>query len=261
LIENQWEISFNKLAAYKSQYGTCNILYRYSKDKILKDWVQRQRHNFKNNTLSKDKINQLNSIGFEWESSKNKWITMFNKLKAYKNQYGTCNILHRNSNDLSLARWVETQRKNLKKNTLSQDKINQLNSLGVEWNPIESQWIASFNKLTAYKKQYGDCMVTQRFKDKALGTWVRNQRNNFKNKSLSKDKINQLNSLGFEWNPFESQWIASFNKLAAYRKKMDTAMCQQDTSKIKILLCGLILNDRDFKRILSQERKLINLIL
>jgi len=218
-IENQWMTMFNKLQAHKNQYGTCKMLPNHANDQILMSWGQRQRQSFKNNTLSQDKINKLDSLGFEWDPIENQWITMFNKLQAYKKQYGTCNIQHRNPDDISLSRWVATQRMNFKKNNLSQDKINQLNSLGVEWNPIESQWIASFNKVVTYKKKYGDCIVSRHFKDKKLGGWVHIQRENFKKNILSKEKIDQLNSLGFEWNPIKNQWITSFNRLAAYKGK------------------------------------------
>ena len=42
---------------------------------------------------------------------------------------------------------------------------------------------------------------------------------NYKNKKVSQDKINLLNSLNFDWDPFETDWQNKFTELKQFEKK------------------------------------------
>ena len=55
------------------------------------------------------------------------------------------------------------------------------------------------NKLLRYKTKRGNCNVPQ--SQGKLGTWVRNQRRDYAAGSLAQDRIDRLNSIGFDWTP------------------------------------------------------------
>ena len=59
-----WEVRFQELVDYKQVHGDCNIPYDYNTNKQIGYWVSRQRQN--KETMSENRRNQLNSIGFVW---------------------------------------------------------------------------------------------------------------------------------------------------------------------------------------------------
>ena len=56
-------------------------------------------------------------------------------------------------------------------------------------------------------------------KDPQLGRWVCLQRAYYKNKELSEERIDRLDSVGFVWDPFDKQWMGMYQKLVAYKKQ------------------------------------------
>ena len=61
--------------------------------------------------------------------------------------------------------------------------------------------------LSAYKATHGNCLVPQRYPTlPQLGTWVHTQRRQYKllcegkKSSMTKEKIQALNDLGFDWD-------------------------------------------------------------
>ena len=76
----------------------------------------------------------------------------------------------------------------------------------LSWIPTkhDANWMEMYNRLVAYKKQYKSTCVPQRYQeDTQLGKWVGTQRVSYNtNKScLTADRIAQLDSIGFVWNP------------------------------------------------------------
>jgi hypothetical protein len=55
-------------------------------------WVVQQRGAYKEKSLSQDRVEQLNSIGFDWNPRENKWADMYQQLKAYKEEVSVCNF-------------------------------------------------------------------------------------------------------------------------------------------------------------------------
>eukprot|EP00957_Ditylum_brightwellii_P138561 10561628-Ditylum_brightwellii.AAC.1 len=86
----------------------------------------------------------------------------------------------------SLGQWVNNQRALHKKNTLSSSRIQQLNSIGFAWDPLEHAWKNKFDQLCAFKAENGHCNVSQHdTQNKSLGKWVNTQRVAYKKNALS----------------------------------------------------------------------------
>ena len=79
-------------------------------DRGLAGWVLRQRQNAL--ILSKEQIQRLNDLGFNWETQAQRfdraWKENFDKLDAYRQEHGNCHV--KLSEDPVLARWVTRQR-------------------------------------------------------------------------------------------------------------------------------------------------------
>lgn len=199
LLEKSWEDNFDKLTLYKKEHGHCNVVNKNNKN--LASWVYKQRAN--KNTLSEEKLNKLNAIGFNWNPP-SRWELTYQKLTIYYKENGNC-LVPPNRKDL--AWWVTKQRKY--KSNLTNEQINKLNKLHFVWgNGLDHKWDSNYLELEKYHKKHGHCLIPAKTNGQ-LGSWVCSQR--AKRNKLSKDRIEKLNKLGFEWNPIEARWNEMFD--------------------------------------------------
>jgi len=63
-----WQVKFEQLKAYHQQHGHCRV----SGENPLSRWIRKQRYYSKNNMLSKERIDLLNSLNFVWLKAKKK---------------------------------------------------------------------------------------------------------------------------------------------------------------------------------------------
>jgi hypothetical protein len=81
-----WNHRFRELKRFRAENGHCNVPQGYKKNKVLGTWVNNQRRFYrqslagKNASMTKARIQKLNSIGFEWDrqakrSSQKKQLT------------------------------------------------------------------------------------------------------------------------------------------------------------------------------------------
>jgi hypothetical protein len=145
-----------------------------------------------------------------------KWLKRYNELVEYKRETGNSNVPKKYKSNPQLGTWVNTQRGAFRRESLAKDRNAMLNEIGFEWRlgptPILCSWKTRYYELVEYKRDFGDCNVSGRYKpNPQLGTWVRWQRNQFKNKSLSKERIRKLNEIGFAWEILKDTWIKHYS--------------------------------------------------
>jgi Helicase associated domain len=132
-IKGSWNDWFIKLEAYQKKNGHCNVPGKAGDG--LGNWVVNQRQIRKRGGMPEDRIQLLDSIGFHWDQKAEErqalWDTRFAELKAYKKEYGHCNVPKDGS---TLGTWVQAQRRGYKKGTLAEDRTRRLNAIGFVWN-------------------------------------------------------------------------------------------------------------------------------
>lgn len=94
-----------------------------------------------------------------------------------------------------------------KKSSMTLDRINTLENIGFVWDSHASQWEERFEELQQYRLTHGNANVPSNFQENPkLSTWVKRQRREFrlrrqgKVSGMSDDRIEALNSVGFQWN-------------------------------------------------------------
>jgi len=159
------------------------------------------------------------------------WEEQYKALRAYHLQFGHCKVPARFKANSKLGRWVMTQRRQFTllmqglASALTAERIRRLESLGFTWSvrpePVTT-WNQKFQELKAYKSTHGNCMVPQRYQaNLPLGTWVHTQRRQYKlmnegkKTSMTKEKIDALHSIGFNW---DAKFVASSSKPAMIDK-------------------------------------------
>ena len=91
-------------------------------------------------TLTDNRQWELESIGFAWDAHKASWDDRVQGLLDFRSKYGTVNVPSYFT-DQALATWVKAQRRSMRlrkkgmKNTLTDERVAQLDSLGFDWNP------------------------------------------------------------------------------------------------------------------------------
>ena len=219
-----WNDMFEELKAYKEEIGDCHVPTRKWK---LGRWVQMQREKYKKGELDNDQIRCFESIGFVWDVHIQSWLDMFEELKTYKEENGDCHVPLKEG---KLGGWVCNQREKHKKGDLDDKKTRCLESIGFMWESRLKHWIDMFEKLKAYKKENGDCLVPARTID--LGWWVRNQRRKHKKGELEENQFRSLDAIGFAWGAQIQTWMEMFEKLKTYEKENGDCLVPGSTKKL-----------------------------
>ena len=145
--DKQWNLQYAKLLDFKRQNEHCIVPNKYKEDTSLGTWVCRQRNYHTNNNLRKDRKELLDEIGFVWKAGKGYqsgrssttydqiWNSQYKKLVEFKEKNGHCIVPRRHEEDLSLGRWVFTQRCCHNKNKTRADRKDLLDELGFVWQP------------------------------------------------------------------------------------------------------------------------------
>ena len=220
-------------------------------DYPLGSWVHRIRSQ-RRRRVQPQQQQQLEALGFEWKVSEAMWMTYFHILCHYQQQHGNCLVPRRfvtPQDSCHLGNWVDIQRKERRKlqtssSTLTPERIRRLDSLGFDWNPLETQWSTQYDLLCEFREQHGHCRVPQRYivHGNRLGKWVQEARLQYRktlpqsqqpkhepqdsdhsSSSLSlsarmtPERIALLEDIGFDWNPLETRWREMLEQLVEYR--------------------------------------------
>ena len=168
--------------------------------------------------LQEGRLGRRNEIAEQWNAR-------FEELLNYRSEHGHCDVPNRGG---KLGKWVGRQRTAYKNESLGQDRIDRLSSIGFKWslkglqmppssrsrgsptttsvglqegrlgrrNEIAEQWNARFEELLKYKSEHGDCNVPG--KQGKLGRWVGTQCAAYRAASLEQDRIARLDIIGFK---------------------------------------------------------------
>jgi hypothetical protein len=235
LSHPSWKARLSQLADYRKIHGHCNVPKRYSETSELAHWVQTQRKQYKvhlegkTSPMTPFRIQELESMGFEWDCLGATWKSRLSELADYRTIHGHCNVPRSYIETPKLAHWVRHQRKQYrlhlegKTSPMTPFRIQELESMGFEWKCSGPAWEDRLSELADYRKVNGHCNVPHSEKSK-LGNWVATQRKQYrmhregKPSQISLPRIQELESLGFKWVVCNTAWDDRLSELANYRK-------------------------------------------
>jgi hypothetical protein len=111
-----WEDRLSELSNYRKTHGHCNVPRNYSENTKLANWVPYQRCQYrwklegKTSSMTLSRIQQLESLGFAWDSRGATWEDCLSELADYSKIHGHCNVPQKYSENTKLAKWVTSQR-------------------------------------------------------------------------------------------------------------------------------------------------------
>jgi hypothetical protein len=240
-----WEIRFTELLAYKQRFGHTCVPAKWLENKPLGAWVHVQRAFRKRGILSSKRIARLEAIGFAWvapgnigtkqENWNKAWRTMYERLQAYRQWFGHCQVPAGWAEDPALAKWVQRQRTEQGQGCLPAARKAELDACDFNWHADHrlqhERWQHHFEELIAFKARFAHTRIPSKWKEnKPLGAWVHCQRAFRKKGLLSAERVARLNGIGFEWIApgrvgdtrqanWDNFWRKMFDDLKLFRER------------------------------------------
>jgi len=152
------------------------------------------------------------------------WDFNFGLLRKYKSINNSTKVPYNYviSGSVRLGEWVSVQRRLYYQGRLSNYRISKLNSIGIEWDLLVSEWEKNFELVKNYMKQNNDQVPRSYESDTMkIGNWIDNQRQKKKRGTLANERIAKLEKIGVEWNPHECEWERNLDILTRYVEEND----------------------------------------
>ena len=220
-----WDMYYASAKQYYQENGNLEVPARYITEEgyALGSWLNNQKAIRKGTIVGKlteDQIQKLDSIGMIWDSLDYFWEQNFNLAKEYYLTYRNLDIPtnYKSTDGKHLGNWILRQRQLYKSNSLTDEQIKKLDSIGMDWmDRVDRVWENGFIEAKNYSEEYGNLSVPKNYRsntDFPLGIWIQRQRSLYKNKKISDDRIKRLTDVGMNWNP--DNWESRFDLVKQY---------------------------------------------
>jgi len=204
--ERRWNEGIEALKSYIASHNSVLVPQDYKTPDGFKlgVWLGSKIYERSQGKLSKERTAQLDNLGIIWDKLEAQWYEGFELFKAYIAQHNSVFVprKYKTSDGFNLGAWLGSQRSNKNKEKLSKERIAKLDALGIIWDKIEAKWDEGIEALNAYIVQHNSVLVPAKYKSPDgynLGKWVHHQRTYRKKETLSRERIVQLDALGFVW--------------------------------------------------------------
>ena len=227
-----WELMYEEAAAYYREHGNLDVPRRYKTKQgySLGSWLLTQRRVRAGQVygrLSPGRIAKLDAIGMVWEKrSDYLWSHYMAAAAEYRAEYGDLAVPARyvSPNGQRLGRWISNLRFLKENGRLAQQRIDQLNALGMVWGQHDLQWEKNYRACAQYYAEHGNLDIPTKYvspEGLRVGEWLRRQRALRKNAgALSVEQIERLDAIGMDWlDCFERAWEIGFAHAEQYRKE------------------------------------------
>ena len=225
-LGQSWEQCYEAARNYYKEHGNLLVPTGYvtSDGLQLGSWLTTQRRVYSGKMrgrLSDEQVQKLNAIGMRWGDMRDyAWERNMEAARTFieKNGHLLIPYSYETEDGLRLGHWIQALRQQKKKGTLSKERIQQLNDIGMKWDATEARWEMFYQKAAAYYREHGNLQIPYAYKSEdgaALGAWIRNiqlvQCGKKRGKLLSETQIRRLNQIGMQWeNRNDSKWMRNY---------------------------------------------------
>jgi superfamily II DNA or RNA helicase len=225
--DTSWYEMFLKLIRHKEIYGHFNVPEEWSESPELHLWLSRQRQAKENYQLGGGYVQNLEKIGFVWDTL---WEKRFSELLEFKINHGHFNVPNDLGKYQKLRSWIRREDWDREIGELTEKRAKRLEEIGFVSDEaiIPTWWDEMLRKLAEYKKTHGDINLKNMwFENPKLARWVVRQRIRREGGLLSRERIGLLDALGFVWGPKkmplkgkeDNYWEEMFSAIAVFAKR------------------------------------------
>jgi hypothetical protein len=169
----------------------------------------------KSSGMKQARMDILNDLGFAWNAQEVTWYQQKNNFRSFREQYGHINVSVQviDTKYRKLHNWIQSQRraymlmKQGKNSTMTPKRVDELDTIGFCWDPLEARWSLRFRELADSHNKHGYCLIPA--KNSKLRKWAYEQRCAYKQfqegkgLGMTEERFRALDSIGFDWNPLK----------------------------------------------------------
>eukprot|EP00586_Coscinodiscus_wailesii_P008242 CAMPEP_0172522484 /NCGR_PEP_ID=MMETSP1066-20121228/293144_1 /TAXON_ID=671091 /ORGANISM="Coscinodiscus wailesii, Strain CCMP2513" /LENGTH=349 /DNA_ID=CAMNT_0013305489 /DNA_START=217 /DNA_END=1265 /DNA_ORIENTATION=- len=231
LDDKGWQRRYEELKQFRARTGHCRVPRNFIENEALGRGVSHQRQDYKLliEEMTIERAEALNDIGF---TSKEEYRLLIED----------------------------------KPSQMTIERAEALNDIGFQWEGrfCDKAWQRRYDELKQFRARTGHCRVPVSFNEnKALGTWVSHQRQEYKH--LIEDKPSQmtieraeaLNDIGFEWEGTTSYsvmlWQRRYDELKQFKAR--TGHCRVPDSFTENKALGMwVSTQRTHYKLLNDDK-------
>ena len=216
------EIGITHLKEFIRDFGHARPItsYRSPDGYGLGSFVTRIRSS--KSSLREEEIDFFEGLpGWAWNTREADWEYGLEKLVEYIELHNHARPPAKfvTKDGFRLGSWVTVNRQNREK--MSADHKQRLEAVGCwVWSPNDADWEDGFANLIMFSKENGHANPSNSHimpDGYGLGRWVNRQRQAYKNKLMSEERIQRLSAVdGWIWNNLEVKWEAAFESLRKF---------------------------------------------
>lgn len=257
-----WLAGFNEARAFSEKNGSLKVPATYVTESGFKlgIWIGEKRKQYKAGLLDADKVLALEQLGMLWDVHGERWSVMYAAAEKYFSEHGSLNVPsdYVTSDGSMLGAWIVRLR--AKKSRLSDQRINALNKIGMQWKSgWDHAWNAGYEHARRYYAENGHLNVPAKYRaDDGFntGSWLSERRKDYKSGKLSPEKIRLLESIGICWDVNSERWRQLYQEATEYYSKygnleITQSYCQTNGSALK----NWLHRQRMTQESMSEERR------
>ena len=227
-LSSSWDHYFSEASIYYAEHGSLNIPKRYTTPAGLSlgEWLTTQRRVRAGQipgNLTEQQIARLDSIGMEWGNRNDAaWERGLEEARKFLEQFGDLQVpaKYKTKDDYPLGKWINNARKRRNDGKLTEERIRQLDQMGMIWSVFDAKWEQGYALAMNYAAKHGDLNVPVNYtteEGEKLGAWILNQRTAYAKEMLSQDQIGRLEKIGIYWgNRNDRQWNEVYQAAKRY---------------------------------------------
>ena len=153
--EANWQSAYNDLKLISKRLHHFPKTAEIPDDKAyLRSWIRQQKTKYSNGALEPERADLLIALGCDMDiNSFVSWEDRYEQLDQFVKDHGRfpANADSKKGKDLKgLCTWVNTQRKNYQKGTLSKEQTEKLDKIHFPWSARDTEWNKRFEILRRY---------------------------------------------------------------------------------------------------------------
>ena len=227
-LSSSWEHYFSEASIYYAEHGNLNIpkLYTTPGGLSLGVWLvtqRRVREGQIQGNLTEQQIARLDSIGMVWGNRKEiAWQHGFEVAKKYHDTYGNLMVAGKYvaPDGYPLGQWILKTRQQRLNGRLKEERIAQLDEVGMVWSVFDAKWEKAYALAAAYYEENGNLNIPRSYVTAAgerLGQWVASQQWAYPKGKLTDEQVERLNRIGMYWgNRNDRQWNEGYQEAKRY---------------------------------------------
>ena len=173
--------------------------------------------------IYKQQIQRLDDIGMVWGNRREiAWQHGFEVAKKYHDTYGNLMVpgKYTDPDGYPLGQWIIKTRQQKLNGRLKEERIAQLDEIGMVWNIFDAKWEKAYALAAAYYEENGNLNIPRSYVTAAgerLGQWVASQQWAYPKGKLTDEQVERLNRIGMYWgNRNDRQWNEGYQEAKRY---------------------------------------------